>query len=135
MNSFEIIDGEQPNFGSLVGDGGETVTVTVTVTGGEKGQVDFAILDNDAPQVLHVERFESSAPLMITAPASYDGTIMVSAHGFASPLTASAQVELKLAGEDQAILLSLEPTDETQPGPHDEGGAPAPAPVPGGEGP
>lgn len=139
--NFEVIDGEQPQFIDLIGEDGETVTVTVTVTGADKGQVDFAITENDAPKVLHIERFDSiSEPLTITAPATFDGALNVSAHSYGQPPMTSESVELTLDGQDKQIAITLKPfdpnSDDVPPPPPPGSPPPAPGGAPdGAEGP
>lgn len=142
QHNFEVIDGDQPSFSSLIVDGGETVTITVSIAGAEKGQVDFYVKEGDSPSVLHVERFEKTdAPLSITAPAKYDGEILVSARGYTTPPTASPDQTISLSGEAVTLSLALEEIDETQPldgapPPPPPGGAPAgPAPEGAADGP
>jgi len=79
--------GVPPRFSSIIEDGAPTVTVTVQVTGGSQGTVEFQTqkeVDGHAQvRALHVEEYGSSGKASVTAPATWAVPIYVVAaeHG------------------------------------------------------
>jgi hypothetical protein len=100
-----------PSFKDIIS--GDTLTITVNVTGGTKGQIDFMTM-GEGPTALHVESFEGQGPFEITAPASYDQDVYVAAMNYANgssigvddPLGA-AQKPIKLSGKDVTVALEI----------------------------
>ena len=124
--SFVPINEDQPSFSTLSEEGGETITISVTVNGSGKGQIDFMVTEGDAPKVVHVEPFDNpSEPLSIPAPATYGETLTVSAFSHDNPSMGSAGQEITLNGEDISLELTLEALPEGD-------GAPSAPPVPNG---
>lgn len=130
----------------MIGEGGATVKVVVTVTGAKEGQVDFMHLGEDgAPKVIHVEQYKGDGALEITAPANYADALYVSAveYGDDGKIGQGDKVgaypdAVRLADQDLNIVIELGKTASWFKGveatpPEGVGTPPAPPP-PGGEG-
>jgi len=92
---------------------GESITITVNVKGGKKGQIDF-MLTGENPTALHVEPFEGEGPFEIEAPAKLDDAIHVLAlnYGNGESLGQGDEIgalakPLKLKGSDVTISLTM----------------------------
>jgi|GEM_PF-2973957 len=75
-----------PSFKDIIS--GDTITITVNVKGGTKGQIDFMTI-GEGPTALHVEPFEGQGPFKVTAPANYDQEVFIAAMNFANGATIS----------------------------------------------
>ncbi len=70
-----------PKFADIASD--ERIQVEVTIKGGTKGQIDFAVVD-EMPKAVHVEPFDGPGPHRIEAPAVYGQPIYVGAVNYAN---------------------------------------------------
>ncbi len=121
---------------------GETITISVNVSGVDQGQIDFAEMIDARPMVLHVQTFEEQGVVSVTAPASYKAPLFVSAMGHGEDRKVSDAVEIVLDGTDLQVSLVVDqelpepppggvggpdelPPEELAPAPESE---PAPAP-------
>ncbi len=120
---FTPAPGDLPSFTDLIV--GETITVTITVSGASKGQVDFAQMIDERPKVLHVQPFNGSSTVTVEAPANYVGEIAVSALSYGDNPMVSLAETIELAGEPIQLSLTI---DQELPEPP-PGEAPPPAPT------
>jgi hypothetical protein len=111
-----------PSFKDLIS--GDTITVTVNVKGGTKGQIDFMTI-GEGPTALHVEPFEGQGPFEITAPAKYDQEVYVAAMNYSNGSSISSEDpvgtskgSIKLAGKDVKLTIEIGKADDwfTPPG-------------------
>lgn len=114
-HSFRAPDGDRPSFDSLLKDGADTVSVKVSVKGKGSGQIDFAVVEDGAPKVLHVEDFRAGKTVTVTAPAAYDGEIYVSALTSGPPPLASEPKAIVLKGKPLSVSLALKPLGDAPP--------------------
>ena len=125
-----------PSFKDIIS--GDTLTITINVTGGTKGQIDFMTM-GEGPTALHVEPFEGQGPFEITAPARYDQDVYVTAMNYSNgnsigvdDPTGAAQEPIKLQGKDVTLSVEIgksaewfkEPSGDMPP-PQGAGGPPA----------
>ena len=103
---------------------GDTITLTVTVTGGTTGQVDFMTLEDGNPRALHVATFEGSKAFKVTAPAKLDAPIYVAAMNYSNGKGLSENDEhghlkdpIKLVGKDISLTVKMGETADWMPAP------------------
>ena len=91
------------SFDSLI-QGGDTVTINVTINGINKGQIDFHVMEEGdgglIPSPLHIEKFKGAGPHAIKAPAKYPRPIY---------LSALTDPEARAAEEDHGFGALAEP--------------------------
>ena len=100
-----------PSFKDIIS--GDTVTITVKVKGGTKGQIDFMTM-GEGPTALHVEPFEGQGPVEVTAPANFDQEVFISAMNYANGSTigagdpsGSSKEALKLGEKDVSVTIEI----------------------------